>query len=1242
METTYHLSNLPNPESYNDLAKDLLEASFQFDLHPFENVNRGESHAQFYTKGEAMVLVQVRTASEIKVNSRNELNSSIVNDINIYDTERYILLCFEDVDWPELDTDLLIRKSSNPKFNYYNLSWVEEQLQKHPEIAENHNIRLEGNSKEQKKSVPITISKTDNPSPSYWAGGYHWGDDNPQLERFLNNNIWEIGWGNDDPKGKQSYNLIEKIKVNDFIALKSLGGSYILRIAAIGRVTNIAASEDGQLGVKWIKKEGLYHGSAPKGQGAGNWFGTLLQITREDVIENLFTEVLAEDFKGEVVDDTNDSNRYWWINANEKFWNIDAYKIGDEQSYATHHENGTKTEVFRHFFEAKKGDFGIVYKTGPSGGTKAIIEITKEAENKNGDDVRFKVIYKFKEDEEFSFAQLKAKEFFRQSEVIKRNNQASLFKLTKEEYKAIVSSTSFLSYPVSEDIFQIKTSLDNDGAYTTKDLLDIENDVRSFALILASKEIKPPLAVALFGKWGSGKSFFMEHLSKRVDELSINQGFLEEGEESQSNEEENKEEHFCKGIAQIKFNAWSYLDANLWAGLVTNIFEKLDEYITGNNVKEAEKRKVHNKVSESLTIVQNEKNILSKEINELNKEKKSIGGKLKDLIEGKNELDKQVLQKSLEDLKKEAREHIEDLERDVKIQLDKYGITQQRIQELSPSSLLDEVSSWLTFVKNIGKLNKTYISIVTILVVLLVSYSGLTLFNLDPGGYFSELKEFMNLKMALFISTISPFFVKIYSSYSKFKKVFQPVVEFKDKFNESFDKVKLDYDTTLNTYNTEIAKKEKAINEKQVELEKVNTQIDHYEYELNHSITKRAFNNFIKRKSNDENYQKHLGLISIIRKDFETLSALFEEVILPRGISPEERRKLEERKKESDEFRGYFKKPLDRIILYIDDLDRCSDEKVLEVIQAVHLLMAFPLFNVVVGVDKRCVNNALIYKNLLQYSKFTGLDEIYKTGIHVISPSEYLEKIFQIPFQLEDPSDKNIKNMVGSFLNNQIEEETIEPTTPQIDVEKKETDDLNLVSSKKTDASVKKIESKEIPTTDQPEETKKKVVTPKDLKLTKDEVELLKEMVCLVGSIPRTVKRFLNIYRIIRAHQDLNIDQNEKRKELLAIMFILAINIGENKKHAPELMECIESNKDLRLTDIVDHDDLKDSKTKYMYFNEIRVKIERIESIRELNHMKAEIFSKHIPLVGRFSFGSIECNGEQEQIQKNMEEVNAK
>ncbi|MBF4487737.1 P-loop NTPase fold protein [Flavobacterium sp. CSZ] len=82
--------------------------------------------------------------------------------------------------------------------------------------------------------------------------------------------------------------------------------------------------------------------------------------------------------------------------------------------------------------------------------------------------------------------------------------------------------------------------------YTGEDYLDIMPDVNAFALLLAAKSFQPPLAVALLGRWGSGKSFFMNKLRNQIEGLSD----LDNG-------------YFCKGIVHVHFNAWSYMDANL-------------------------------------------------------------------------------------------------------------------------------------------------------------------------------------------------------------------------------------------------------------------------------------------------------------------------------------------------------------------------------------------------------------------------------------------------------------------------------------------------------------------------------------------------------------------------------------------------------------------------------------------------------------------------------------------------------
>lgn len=60
-------------------------------------------------------------------------------------------------------------------------------------------------------------------------------------------------------------------------------------------------------------------------------------------------------------------------------------------------------------------------------------------------------------------------------------------------------------------------------------------------------------------------------------------------------------------------------------------------------------------------------------------------------------------------------------------------------------------------------------------------------------------------------------------------------------------------------------------------------------------------------------------------------------------------------------------RPLERIVIYIDDLDRCRPDHVVQMLEATHLLLALDLFVVVVAVDSRWLTRALQihYKELL-------------------------------------------------------------------------------------------------------------------------------------------------------------------------------------------------------------------------------------------------------------------------------------
>jgi hypothetical protein len=97
------------------------------------------------------------------------------------------------------------------------------------------------------------------------------------------------------------------------------------------------------------------------------------------------------------------------------------------------------------------------------------------------------------------------------------------------------------------------------------DLLNIEQDVLALATLVAARDTDPPLSIGLFGDWGSGKTFFMGQLRRAVAQLS------KEARDSCR----KRELPFYKRIIQIEFNAWHYVEGNLWASLVDHILDNL-------------------------------------------------------------------------------------------------------------------------------------------------------------------------------------------------------------------------------------------------------------------------------------------------------------------------------------------------------------------------------------------------------------------------------------------------------------------------------------------------------------------------------------------------------------------------------------------------------------------------------------------------------------------------------------------
>ena len=148
-------------------------------------------------------------------------------------------------------------------------------------------------------------------------------------------------------------------------------------------------------------------------------------------------------------------------------------------------------------------------------------------------------------------------------------------------------------------------------------------------------------------------------------------------------------------------------------------------------------------------------------------------------------------------------------------------------------------------------------------------------------------------------------------------------------------------------------------------------QIEQLAGQLDRIDPARRLKGLLSEISSPERYERYRGLTGRIRQDLDRIS---DELATARddwaksksGTAP----------------------PLQRIILYIDDLDRCTAARVVQVLQAVNLLLSMSLFIVVVAVDPRWLLGALEDR----HGKELGVDQRHERSVN------FLDKIFHIPY----------------------------------------------------------------------------------------------------------------------------------------------------------------------------------------------------------------------------------------------------
>lgn len=104
-----------------------------------------------------------------------------------------------------------------------------------------------------------------------------------------------------------------------------------------------------------------------------------------------------------------------------------------------------------------------------------------------------------------------------------------------------------------------------------------------------------------------------------------------------------------------------------------------------------------------------------------------------------------------------------------------------------------------------------------------------------------------------------------------------------------------------------------------------------------------------------------------------------------------------------------------RVVVFVDDLDRCLPESALEVLESIKLFFDMEGFVFVVGLDREVVESIIDAK----YSKEqpTGLESDHEA--HRVRGADYVKKVFQVPFNLRPVSAGELRSFLQSIYDDE-------------------------------------------------------------------------------------------------------------------------------------------------------------------------------------------------------------------------------
>jgi hypothetical protein len=634
-----------------------------------------------------------------------------------------------------------------------------------------------------------------------------------------------------------------------------------------------------------------------------------------------------------------------------------------------------------------------------------------------------------------------------------------------------------------------------DRVNSDDDLVGIRREVDAFAYLLASKAQRPPLAVGLFGDWGSGKSFFMRAVRDRVEAI-----------EGQIADRGQAEVPFWKNVRQIEFNAWEYVRGSLWASLLDHIFDSLD----GKHIDLVTDRqdKLRSAQTEAATRAAKQ----AAERTRLDEELETARAAL-----AAAEIERED---RLEQIRRERSERL----------ARKLAETRREVWAGAAAHVAGEDATELAaavgearaeLLRGRGLLGAYW----TPRRVMAATLVALSVPGLALAADAAALPPVVSLLGGL--SALVPAVTTLLRSATQWTR--ERLDELEALARELAEELAVQeraLDAQVDAARTELQQSEAKLAEAASAEQAARDEAASLEGELADLTPGRVLGEFLQERSRSDDYRRHLGLLARVREDLGHLEQLVRENN-ESGAEPSDGA------------------PPNRIILYIDDLDRCSPEKVVEVLEAVHLLLALELFVVVVAVDSRWLSHALT-------DELRALDSVNHGGRRA-TPQDYLEKIFQLPFWVQPLTEDGRRSLVHGLLEGTVrgsggDGENGDAPPRGLAIGPREEELLTTMLSRRganprLDAHV--------------------------LALTPEDLRFMESLAPLLGDTPRRVKRFVNVTQLLLAlPPSLEADaQAPPDREVVA--FLAAVNSGLPEL-APRLFDAVDAGGSSSLLDAVE------------------------------------------------------------------------